>query len=77
MQAQLDAVRLRAARAGVPLRPRSVETVAVATEEVEEEQDGADAEVGKKAVAYTPTQTLFIRVTQGQQGVLQIHQARS
>ena len=31
--------------------------------------------VGERAARYTSTETLFLRVTQGQQGVLQLHKA--
>ena len=72
----LDAVRLRAAHVGVPLRPRQCWPPDAMENEENMQDEEIEDDVGRKAICYTPTRTLFIRVTQGKQGVLQIHQAR-
>ena len=71
----MDAVRLRAASAGVPIRPRQEWPSDPGNNVEEAEAPDQEDNIGTKAVGYSQTKTLFIRVTQGKQGVLQIHQA--
>ena len=80
MQDILDSVRLRAAHMGVPVRPtylfeEDAQEVPRADLECQGEQAEAAERNGERCRRYTETETLFLRIVQGRQGVLQLHKA--
>ena len=77
LQEILDSVRLRAAHVGVPLRPA---VVLISDNDSTEQESLGDVpdrglRVGERRQTYSETETLFLRVVHGKQGVLQIHKA--
>ena len=81
MQENLNCVRLRAAHLGVALRPPCTLPSECTAGEQDSQGDSLDAsssvKVGERCPTYTPTDVWFLRVLQGKQGVLQIHEAGS
>ena len=72
----LDGIRVRAAHLGISVRPAesSGDVGTHAEAEALDDAGSSTEHAESKGPGYTSTTTLFLRVTQGKQGVLQVHQ---
>ena len=72
----VDSIRLRAAHLGLAVRPAEPCCETGTQEEPQSASPAAESPgIGEKSQSFTSTETLFLRVNQGQQGVLQLHKA--